>query len=261
MPSLNIPIFVTPSDVITRMQLDGTLDGIQEVVTSGIIGAQLHVERILGGSLHRKAQDCLFFLDGSAFSGLQPGGVFRLEIPAPFIRRDVSPTITTSDAPFGSFTAIDSTLVKVDYDRGYVLVDASYADTYVKVQCATGFEDGTTTPFPITGLTAYDNDQVYAVGDKVVFDGVAYVCIEATVAGQDPTDTVKWSPAYVPTEQIPVEVYESILALVPMVFNANQTTNRSNEAEKQYKTLTDHANSLLQPFLRTKGFSFRPVWA
>jgi hypothetical protein len=49
------------------------------------------------------------------------------------------------------------------------------------------------------------------------------------------------------------------MSLVPMVFNAQQTTKRSNEAKSQYQTLTDHANLLLQPYMRTQGFTFRSI--
>jgi hypothetical protein len=63
----------------------------------------------------------------------------------------------------------------------------------------------------------------------------------------------------VPQEPLPDALYEAIMSLVPMVFNAQQTTNRSDEAKNQYVTLTDHANLLLQPYVRTQGFTFRSI--
>jgi hypothetical protein len=60
-------------------------------------------------------------------------------------------------------------------------------------------------------------------------------------------------------EPIPNAIYEAIMSLVPMVFNAQQSTNRSDKAKEQYQTLTDHANVLLQPYMRTQGFTFRSI--
>jgi hypothetical protein len=78
------------------------------------------------------------------------------------------------------------------------------------------------------------------------------------VAGP-PTIAGYWVLAIVPMDPIPDAIYEAIMALVPMVFNANQTTNSSKEAKAQYQVLTDHANLLLQPFTRTQGFTFRGI--
>lgn len=225
-PTLSMPLFVSPADVILRMQLSSELTGIDDVVSSGIIGAQLHIQRIISGKLERQSQDCVFFLDSEAFSGLQPGGVFRLEIPSGFIRRDTpvvvaSSGVATTDSevgPFAEFTAIDAGASKVLYEQGYVLVSPLYKDCYIRVQCDTGFEPGTN----------YDTSS---------------------------------PPALIPMEQIPVELYEAVMSLVPVVFNSGQTTNRSAEAESQYKTLSDHAALLLQGFMRTKGFTFRPIWS
>lgn len=212
-----MPLFVSPEDVILRMQLGAELTGVEDVVSSGIIGAQLHVQRVIDGKLARQSQDCQFFLDSQSFSGIQPDGLYRLEIPSGFIRRDTTVTVTYAEGPFDTFEAIDSLLMKVDYDRGYVLLDKTYGDYYVRVQCDTGFEDG----------TRYDT--------------------------QSP-------PQLIPMEAIPMDVYEAILSLVPITFNATQTTTQSAEAKQQYQTLTDRAAMLLQPYIRTRGFSFRPIW-
>lgn len=279
MPSLSMPLFVSPEDVILRMQLGSELTGVNEVISSGIIGAQLHVQRIIDGKLSRQSQDCMFHVMSDAFSGIQSGGAFRLEVPSGFIRRDTPVVLTysTEGTPFGTFEEIDSDYVKVDYDRGYILLSKdymlSYLDTetdapvesYVRVQCDTGFENGLT-PWPITGLEQYDYLESYTVGDLVKYNDRAWRCIVTKSVASPPelayppTDLMHWAIAYVPMEQIPVELYEAVMAMVPVIFDISQTTNRNSEAKNQYERAADHAALLLQPYVRTMGFSFRPMW-
>jgi hypothetical protein len=267
MPRLSMPLFVDPADVILRMQLSSDLSGVEDIVRSGIIGAQLHVERILNGKLSRQVQDCQFYINADAFSGIQPGGMFRLEVPSGFIRSDADMVVTASQptdftantGPFSTFEAVDADYMEVDASRGYVLLDAAtYPDRYVRVQCETGFEDGTV-PLPVTNIDPFDADTAYTAGNQVVYNGVVYTCVVSTIAGTVPSDLTVWTPSYVPMEQIPMALTEAIIALVPMVFNQSQTTKRSNEAKEQYKVASDHAAMLLQSYVRTRGFTFRPL--
>lgn len=258
-----MPLFVDPQDVILRMQLDASLTGIEDVIRSGIIAAQLHVERIIDGRIARQSQNALYHLDAESFSGITPGGAYRLEIPSGLIRQDVPQTVSASSSsvagPFTSYEAVQSDLLKFDYDRGYLHLDATYGNYHVRVGCETGYEPGTR-PTPVEGVPVWDGATAYAVGALVAFQGVSYTCVLEAPAGMPPSNAAFWTPAYVPQEPIPDAMYEAIISLVPMVFNAQQTTNRSDEAQKQYVTLTDHANLLLQPWVRTKGFSFRTMF-
>ena len=259
-----MPLFVDPEDVILRMQLSPDLTGIVDVVTSGIIAAQLHVERIIDGKLARRSQNCGFFIDAEAFSGIAPGGLYRLEVPSGLVRQDVPQVVTSSygavNGPFSdSYAPINTGLMKFDYDRGYLYVDAAtYGMHHVKLQCDTGYEDGTR-PVPVEGLEVWSATEQYAIGDEVAYTGVAYRVTVLPPVGTVPTNATYWEPALVPQEPIPDAIYEAIMSLVPMVFNAQQTTNRSEDAKSQYVTLTDHANLLLQPYARTQGFTFRSI--
>jgi len=263
MARMNMPLFVDPQDVILRMQLSADLTGIIDVVSSGIMAAQLHVERVIDGKLARQSQNCGFFIDAESFSGIAPGGLYRLEVPSGLVRQDVPQVVTSSygaiNGPFSdSYAPLDTGLMKFDYNRGYLYVDAAtYANHHVKLQCDTGYEDGTR-PLPIAGLPSYAVGTTYQPGDVVEYNGAAYRCI-ATITGTAPPVAAYWAVAYVPQEPIPDAIYEAIMALVPMVFNAQQTTNRSEDAKSQYVTLTDHANLLLQPYARTQGFTFRSI--
>lgn len=263
MPRTPMPLFVDPQDAILRMQLSADLTGITEVITSGITGAQLHVERIIDGRLARRAQNCLFFLDAESFSGIVPGGAYRLEIPSGLVRQDVPQVVSAStgtvSGPFTDYNAVESSLMRFDYERGYLHLDATYGNYHVRVGCDTGYEDGTR-PLPVEGLPAWEDTVAYAIGDQVAYTATAYTCTAVPPVGTLPTDPAFWTVALVPQEPIPDAIYEAILALVPMVLNANQTSNRSSEAQKQYVTLTDHANLLLQPYVRTRGLTFRTMF-
>jgi hypothetical protein len=255
------PLFVDVQDVILRMGLSADLAGIEDVVSSGIVSAQLHVERVIDGKLSRQSQDCRFFIDSQAFSGIAPGGLYRLEVPSGLVRQDVPQTVTFSNdyGPFSDHSAINLSLMKFDYRRGYLYVDAeTYGDNYIRIQCDTGFEDGTR-PYPVDDLSVWAADQQYAIDDVVAYVGIAYRCIGVPPVGTLPTNAAYWRTELVPQEPIPDPIYEAIMSLVPMVFNAQQTTNRSDEAKNQYQTLTDHANLLLQPYMRTQGFTFRSI--
>lgn len=258
--TLTMPLFVSPDDVMLRMQLNPELDGVLDIVTSGIIGAQLHLQRIVDGRLQRLSQDARYYVDSQSFSGIAPNGAYRLEVPSGFIRSDTPVVVESSNpraGPFEDLSAVDEGLMRIDYPRGYINLDANtYGDCHVRIRCDTGFEDGTAS-VPIAGLPTYGPTTQYFVGDQVVFSGASYQCVIQPVVGIDPSNAGYWTPAKVSMETIPNEIYEAIISLVPMVFNNNQTTNRSDEAQKQYKTATDHAELLLQPYVRTKGFTFR----
>lgn len=234
MPQLAMPLFVSVADVIQRMQLNADLPGITDVVSQAIMGAELQIEALLDGQITRKTHDCMYYLDSDAFSGIQPGNMFKLEVPSCFIRRDTPPTISyssvtsfeqygvlsngfnDSDGPFGNFTSVDMSFVKIDYDRGYVYMAANrHGNRYIRLQCDTGFEPGTNT---------------------------------------NSSNTV------IPMEQIPQALYEAILSYVPTIFDSSQTTNRNQEAQPQYEKAADHARMLLKNYVKMNGFSFRPLW-
>jgi hypothetical protein len=271
--AFDVPLFVDPQDVIGRMQLDPELSGVTDVVSSAIRGAQLHIEALLGSKLSRMTQDCMFYLDSDAYSGVQPGGVYTLELPSGFVRTDTPIILALStatgsqtsrgfqdpDGPFGDFELTDSRFYRIDCYRGYVLAEAGrHADRYVRVVCDTGFEPGTN-PLPVQGLAAYDPAVTYQQNELVSYGGAAWKAnVETT--GVAPGLDASWETAYVPADQIPPSLYEAILTMVPTVF-AGQVNNQSQMVLPQYERAADHARLLLRDFLRIKGFTFRPIWS
>ena len=260
-PALVMPLFVNPADVILRLQLSEELQGINDVVESGIIGAQLHVERILGSKLQRQSHSCRYHLDADAYSGIQPGGVFRLELPSGFMRTDTNVGVKCSGSSgnvFGPWENAKTSCYSVDYKRGYVLMDSgTYRNQFSYITCDTGFEDGTN-PIPLTDVDEYDEEAEYGVGDFVQLNAIPYRCT-VPCSGVSPLNVTRWVKATIPMEPIPNEVYEAIMSMVPVIFDASQTTNRNEESVNQYKKAADHAVLVLQPYMRTKGLSFRPI--
>jgi hypothetical protein len=135
-PALFLPVV----KVITRMQLNEDLEGISEVLNSAIVGAQLHIESVLGTKLLARAHNCKYFLDSDAFSGLQPDGRYCLEVPSYFVRTD-TPLLLTYGYKWNSTIegVVDMTSAEVDHEKGHIYVDANFGDKYVQIQCSTGF--------------------------------------------------------------------------------------------------------------------------
>lgn len=253
---LSMPLFITPKDCILRMQLSEELAGVTDVISSGIIAAQLHVQRVIDGKLQRQSFDCEYYLDGDAFSGLHPDNRFRLELPSGFIRKD-TPVVVQYGS---SWKTVSETLPKedyrIDYERGYLLVDEFYEDKFLRVRCDTGFEDGTRL-YPVADLSVYDAAAAYSKGDKVSYNGVAYEALVDVIAGVLPTVAASWKLATVDMEQIPMDLYEAIMGMVPVLLDWSQVSNHNQESKNQYQNAADHSFLLLTKYCRIKGFSFR----
>lgn len=72
-----------------------------------------------------------------------------------------------------------------------------------------------------------------------------------TSAGEDPD--------LEPAEAIPDWLEEAIISYVAVIFDTTQTTNRNPEAKDIYQRAGDHAMNVLSPYLRKRGFMFRPI--
>jgi hypothetical protein len=134
-------LYIYPSKVMDRMQVNPTLDGVQEVIASAIEGAQLHIESVLDSKLTIQAYTDTFFLDSEAFSGIQPGGLFRLQLSSGFLRSGAAFTITSAASwNMVDAVSVDTSLYSVDLVRGLIYIDASaYSEKYVRVAFTAGF--------------------------------------------------------------------------------------------------------------------------
>jgi hypothetical protein len=152
--SATMPLLITAQDLIDRMGLDSGVTGLVPEVEKAIVRAQVYVQEQLQSKIAKTDWTAYYHLDTDAFSGLQPGGVFRIELPSAFVL--ASPAITvqasveTTDSEvagiFGSFEAVASTYYKLDAKPGYLLVDPSYGDRFLKITCTSGYQEGDTFP-------------------------------------------------------------------------------------------------------------------
>jgi hypothetical protein len=264
MPQQSMPLYVNPDDVIERMQLQGSLAGVQELVESAIVGAQLHVQGCIGSEFGTQARNDLFFCDDDAFSGIKPGGMFRLELTSGFVRQDQPITLNFgSNWMMTDAQTVPSGTYLVDFDKGYVLVDGKlYANKFVQVGYTSGFQASVPTPALPVGETptVYDPTLVYDLNDVVTYQGNTFICSTPSgVAGTLPTVIVNWTQVVYGPEQIPQDLYEGIISDIPALLNADESTNRAQQAALMYKTLSDHTQILLKKYFRLKGFTNRPV--
>jgi hypothetical protein len=217
-------LFVTPSEVVNRMQINESLDGASEVLKSAILGAQLHISGKMPTNLELEAQDRVFFLDSEAFSGVAPGGALRVELPSYFIRSDPAHPITltygNSWLTAGDYP-VDPNLYRVLHEDGHILIDEDvYGDKFLRVQCTTGFDPNA-------------------------------VLVPADPLADPPVEEERG------VEAIPDWLKEAILGFVGVVLDVSQTTNRSAQAKDVYQRAGEHAMSVMASHLRTRAFVIR----
>jgi len=242
------------------MQLDPNLAGTLDVVKRAISSAQLQVESLLHSKLGLVQQDSQFFLDSQAFSGIQPGGYFRLELPSGFV--DPTTLVVTYGNSWlsNTYVSADNTIYQLDAAKGYLLMDApTYRDAYVRVQCTTGFAPNVPTP-AFAGLPSpYDSTVQYVTGAVVTFQGTVFVAVQSSL-GASLTDQTNWTPVTYAPAALPQDLYEAVVALVPSVVISSQI-NSTDGASALGNANIDvaRAHRLLEPYIRLKGFSFRPL--
>lgn len=263
-----MPLFVDPETLIERMQLDSGTTGVLPEVTKALFRSQIFVEMKLGGALTRRSWRSMFYLDPEAFSGIQPGGMFRLELSSSLLRKDTAPVVSCSSVqepdalnPFAPLDAADPAKYQIDYPRGFVLMDArEFGGRYVKVEYDTGLEPGTN-PAPITGLPLYGPGTTYQAGESVNLNGVSWTA-EQEALGIEPSDSnPSWSRTLVPQEEPPANIAEAILGYAPTILDAQASKDRESERVTKFDQADSFLQDLLEPYRRACGFSFRPLWS
>jgi hypothetical protein len=165
-----------------------------------------------------------------------------------------------------------STLEKKEYLTKYYLDTDAFSsiqpDGLIRVELPTGFvrTDSTFTlmtdtdwRFASPDLIPASDYEVDALRGRLVLDpiyGDQYVRAAFT-AGFTPGDASDLEST--PPEAIPDWLEEAIISYVGIVLDVSQTTNRAAAASDQYKRAGDHAMSIVAPYLRIRGFAFRPI--
>jgi hypothetical protein len=275
-----IPLFVDPEILIDRMQLDSGITGVLPEVQKALLRSQLYVESKLGGTLTRRTWDSMFYLDGEAFSGIQPNGLFRVELPTGCVRRDTPVTVRTSEqavvcnlpdwgrsvdfseGAFGPLTEADPALYRLDYNRGYLMMDAKrYRNRYIQVVFESGFEPGTN-PAPVVAQPEYDPAITYQKGDEVQYLGTAWVAQLKDLTGIAPDVTgTGWAIKTIPMEGLPGNINEAILTYAPTILDAQTSKDRAAERSEKFNLADNYIQELLDPYRRYLGFSFRAIWS
>ena len=239
MATTQTALLVEASDVIQRMQLDGSLLGVVEVAQGLIRASQLHLQAVLDSNFEKHTYQAVFYIDTEAFSGLQPGGQYRLELPTGCIRTDTPVVVTVGSQWNLSDQAVPPApgpLFRVDYDRGLVYLQAGIQRPPYTVQSNN----------VATEQIDWFGEQFVVVNFAAGFVGIA----------QD--QSVSPPNEVTAAEPIPDWLYEAIIAYCPVALNAGQPTNRKDAAKDQYRVSGDVAMSLVSPYNRKKGIAFRP---
>lgn len=140
-------LFITADAVKQRMAINPELAEVNPAVESAIRAAQLRIESEYDSKLDRSQNSDVFFLDAESFSGVRPGGVFRLQLKNAFVFVDSSnPFVVKSgskwNSPEGELSPSEYSL---DAERGILLVDEGYAEKHIFVEYTSGFLDAAET--------------------------------------------------------------------------------------------------------------------
>lgn len=142
-------LFVKVDAVKQRMAINPELEGVDEAVESAVRAAQLRIESEYDSKLGRLSNADTFHLDAESFSGLQPGGMFRLMLRNAFVFVDPThPLVVKSGDKWNLCSdVVDPSLYEIDLLRGILKVDAdALQDKYVKVEYTSGFESASQVP-------------------------------------------------------------------------------------------------------------------
>lgn len=139
-------LFVSLEDLKNRMAIPADLD-ISDNLESALIAAQLRIEEFLDSQLDKKVHSTIFQLDSDSYSGIQPGGLFRLYLRTGFVRDTPALTVSVSGAWNGAYNPIAPTDYYIDKIRGILYVDAGkYKNQFIKADYTGGFEKASQLP-------------------------------------------------------------------------------------------------------------------
>lgn len=140
-------LFITAAAVKQRMAINPELAEVNPVVESAIRAAQLRIESEYDSKLDRRQNSDVFYLDAESFSGLRPGGVFRLQLKNAFVFEDSSnPFVVKSGSNWNEQgSVLGAGEYQLDAERGVLLVDEGHAESFIRVEYTSGFADATET--------------------------------------------------------------------------------------------------------------------
>lgn len=116
-------LLITVAESKARMAIAANLTEIDPGVESAIRASQIRIASEYGSELHKRTDnDDVFFLDADSFSGMQPGGVFKLQLSNAFVDGS-SVTLTYGSRWDACDTPMEEGSYQIDLVRGIVLAD------------------------------------------------------------------------------------------------------------------------------------------
>jgi hypothetical protein len=225
---------VTPQQVVNRMGLDNSGGQYTAVMTSAIAAAQLHTEVAWesrftdpGSGAEPNGLTEIFKLNPLEF-GIQPDGFYRCLLSRGFINDRVPFVVQIADdwPSAANQTGLIQTL-NIQQDASLFMLDPVRGILSIPVSFGVPLS-----PFPPFG----DAGAGWTNHGKWVV--VTYS------SGFDSTTLA----------QVPDWVTEAIVSYCPVIYDVGQPTNRSQEAEQQFKKAAAHSNTILAPYKRNIGF-------
>lgn len=140
-------LFITAAAVKQRMAINPELAEVNPAVESAIRAAQLRIESEYDSKLDRTHNVDVFSLDSESFSGVRPGGVFRLQLKNAFVFIDSgNPFVVTKGSKWNDVgSVLAESEYQLDAERGILLVDERHAESFIRVEYTSGFADSTET--------------------------------------------------------------------------------------------------------------------
>lgn len=135
---------VTKEDVKARMALSNSLLGVDATIESALTAAHLRVETEYDTRLTKGTYVDTFYLDPTMHNGVQPGGMYRLQLSKAFVR--VAPYPEDDFGILQGFTTaneeVSEGIWRLDATRGILYVPTTFDKRFVQVSYSAGFDDG-----------------------------------------------------------------------------------------------------------------------
>lgn len=233
--------FVTLDDVKTRMAIGPEVQGVDDIIASGITAAYLFVRSQLDSDFEQQVRTDMFYLDQSMNGGITPNGFWRLRLLSGMVDTSHPIIVTNSDSwDMSNPTVQTANLTHIDAQKGLVSLPHYVNDR------SRGSRMG--------GFWGSGNQGGIAAGQYVTVQYTSgftqSTTIDTTNPG-NPITTTTVSPA------VPDWLKEAILSYVPSVFYAQQPTNKPAKGDENGDNadLVRHVMSVLDSYSRT-GLSF-----
>lgn len=135
---------VTVEDVKTRMGLPDNLLEADDAIESALISAEEYISGVMDTALqYRAGRVDVFYTTKDNFPAT-PGDMFRLRLRQANVV-DGSVAITAGTL-ISEVSAVDSSLYRVDLERGIIMLSTTLVNNYVEVTYNAGFQDGDIIP-------------------------------------------------------------------------------------------------------------------